>query len=118
MESFPQPRPILKKSYVETSQPVPILLSDDFSKLLDMTTMSRIGGSASNSSTSEKIRVLEGQIAKLKLPEEPLSAEDIFKNKTFNEIKQKMPHLPSREIFDLIVSKWKFGISDKERAEY
>ena len=54
----------------------------------------------------------------MKLPEEPLSAEDIFKNKIFNEIKHKMPHLPSREIFDLIVSKWKFGISDKERVEY
>jgi len=60
VEPYYQPKPILKKSYVETSQPVPILLSDDFSKLLDMTTMSRIGGAANSSSISEKIKVLEG----------------------------------------------------------
>ena len=63
---------------------MPILVSDDFTKLLDLTTMSRIGESGSNSSTSDKIKVLEGEIAKLKQPDEPMSAERLFENKIFN----------------------------------
>lgn len=80
--------------------------------------MSRIGDSARNSSNSDQIKVLESEIAKMRQPEEPLTAERFFENKIFNQIKQKMPHLPSKDIHELIQSKWKYGISDKERQEF
>jgi hypothetical protein len=52
------------------------------------------------------------------MPDEPVSAERLFENKVFNQIKQKLPHLSTRDIQDLIVTKWNCGISDAERAEF
>lgn len=61
--------------------------------------MSRIGGESNFSTSSEsKIRLLEAEIKSIKLPEEPLTAERLFENKKFNEIKTKMPHLPQKDI--------------------
>lgn len=54
----------------------------------------------------------------IRLPEEPGSAQKLFENKFFNEVKQRMPHLPSKEIASLLLSKWKHGISDEERKEF
>jgi hypothetical protein len=63
---------------------------------LDITTISRI--SSEKNSREDKIRQLELEIKCLKMPEEPLCAEKLFENKIFNQIKQKMPHLPSKDI--------------------
>lgn len=77
----------LRKSSVEKS---------NFTKFLDVTTLSRI--SSEKNSTDKKILYLESEIKALRMPEEPLSAEKLFENKFFNQIKQKMPHLPAKDI--------------------
>ena len=78
--------------------------------------MSKI--SSQDQKRQDQIRSLEQEIKSLKMPDEPVSAERLFENKIFNQIKQKMPHLPARDIQELIVTKWKYGISDAERAEF
>lgn len=57
----------------------------NFTKYLDITTMSRI--SSEKNSTDAEIRRLEAEIRSLKMPEEPSSAEKLFENKIFNQIK-------------------------------
>jgi hypothetical protein len=76
--------------------------------------MSRLEDPCQNLATI-KIKHLEGLIKGLKQPEEPLTAERLFENKLFNQVKSKMPHLPTKDIQDLIHSKWKHGISETER---
>ena len=61
---------------------------------------------------------MKAELANLKHPQEPPSAFHIFENKMFNQVKLKMPHLPSRDIYNLISSKWRHGIASSERSEY
>ena len=91
----------------------------NFTKFIDITAKSKVGESINTFSSSvEKIKALETELKSIKQPEEPLSAQRLFENKFFNQVKQKMPHLPSKDIFELIQSKWKHGISDAEREEF
>jgi len=36
----------------------------------------------------------------------------------FNQVKKRMPHLPAKDILDLLINKWKHGITEKEQEEY
>lgn len=77
--------------------------------------MSRIGESAKCPNTAHQIKQLEAEIKMIRAPEEPLPAERLFENKMFNVVKQRMPHLPFKEIHDLIMSQWKYSVTDDER---
>ena len=65
-----------------------------------------------------RIKDVEREIAEIRLPKRPLSAFQIFENKTFNLVKKDMPHLSSAEIADLIYHQWKFKLTDAERQEF
>lgn len=52
------------------------------------------------------------------LPKKPLTALQIFENKNFNEVKQRMPHLSKREISDYLSAKWHNKLSSEERSEF
>lgn len=116
---FPR-KPILKKNFAQESQTSIAPRQDhEFTRFLDITTLSRIGESNYSTSSSEgRIKQLESEIKSIKLPEEPLAAERLFENKKFNEIKTKMPHLPYKDIQDLIMQKWKYSITEAERSQY
>jgi hypothetical protein len=52
------------------------------------------------------------------MPDEPPTAQKLFENKQFNEVKARMPHLPTKDIQSLLQSKWRHGIADEERKEF
>jgi hypothetical protein len=43
----------------------------------------------------KQLGLFQEKLAQIQLPREPPTAEQIFENKMFNQVKQKMPHLPS-----------------------
>ena len=52
------------------------------------------------------------------MPKKPLTAHQIFENKNFNDVKQRMPHLSKREIADHLRAKWSHKLTSTERSEF
>jgi len=68
-----------------------------------------------------RISELENQIKSgciLPVKKQILTAYQLFENKQFNEVKQRMPHLSKREIAEHLNVKWSHKLSKEERAEF
>lgn len=52
------------------------------------------------------------------MPKKPLSGYQIFENKNFNDVKQRMPHLSKREISEHLRAKWNHKLTQVERSEF
>lgn len=48
----------------------------------------------------------------------PVSAFNLFKNKHFNVFRERMAHLTTKEITNLLHDKWRHGTSPEEKAEF
>lgn len=109
-------KPFFQKSFIESDtrfQSCQQPSKEDFTRYLDFSSQP-----GSHQSKLEKIRELEEKLRQIKLPEEPIGAIKLFENKMFNQVKSRMPHLPTKDIQELIVNKWKNGIRDEEREEF
>jgi len=69
-------------------------------------------------SQEERIAEIESEISQCKMPKKCLTAFQIFENKNFNDVKQRMPHLSKREISDHLTAKWNHKLTQAERREF
>ena len=46
------------------------------------------------------------------------TAFEIFENKNFNEVKQRLPHLSKREITTNLRAKWDLKLTEEEKKEF
>lgn len=62
---------------------------------------------------------IEAEIEQCKVPRKYVTtAFEIFENKNFNEVKQRMPHLSKKEISEHLRAKWNLKLTATERGEF
>lgn len=91
-------KPFYRKSFIEAdsrfqSATQQHTTKEDFTRYLDFSSHA-----AGSQSKRDKIRELEEKLRQIKLPEEPCGAIKLFENKMFNQVKSRMPHLPTKDI--------------------